>query len=57
MWNVEVNNVVVKSYPYKVQAYTYCLMNGYVYSGWDDWERGSIGHICTLDERVKIRKV
>lgn len=53
-WKVFVNNVQVKSYPFKLQAITYCLMNGYVYSGWDDWEFGSRGSICVLDERVKI---
>ena len=54
-WTVLVNNVPVKTYPFKAQAFTYCLMNGYVYSGFDDWEfGGSIGSICVLDERVKI---
>lgn len=57
MYQVLVDNVCVKEYPYKIQATMYCLMKGYVYSGWDDWENGSIGRIVVLDPKVKIRKV
>ena len=57
MYQVLVDNVCVKEYPYKIQATMYCLMKGYVYSGWDDWENSSIGGIVILDPEVKIRKV
>lgn len=48
MYQVTVNNVVVKTYPFKVQAVIYCFMNGYVTSG-----RGWY----FLNERVKISEV
>lgn len=51
MWQVIVNNTVVKEYKHEVQAVMYCYMNGYVYSGIDDWTNRF--HVC-LDERVKI---
>lgn len=53
MWNVYVNNVRVKSYPYKLQACIYCWMNGYVYSGIDDWTNR---YLVALDERVRIEE-
>ncbi len=33
MYNVYVNNELKKSYKYKIQAVTYCFLNGYVTSG------------------------
>lgn len=48
MYQVIVNNKVVKTYQFMLQAITYCFMNGYVSSG-----RGWY----FLDERVKIREV
>lgn len=47
MYQVVVNNKVVKTYPFKIQAIIYCFMNGYVTSG-----RGWY----FLDDRVKISK-
>lgn len=54
-YQVIVNNKVVKEYPYKIQAYTYCLMNGYVYSGYDEWN--SYSKFICLDDKVKIAEV
>jgi hypothetical protein len=45
MYQVIVNNKVVKTYPFKIQAIIYCFMNGYVTIG-----RGWY----FLDDRVKI---
>lgn len=45
MYQVVVNNKVVKTYPFKIQAIIYCFMNGYVTSG-----RGWY----FLDDSVKI---
>lgn len=47
-YQVLVNNTVVKAYPYKTQAVTYCFLNGYVSSGYD-W--------YFLNPKVEIRKV
>lgn len=47
MYQVIVNNKVVKTYPFKIQAIVYCFMNGYVTSG-----RGWY----FLDDMVKIRE-
>ena len=55
MWSVYVNGHRVKSYTYKIQASIYCFMNGYVYSGWDDFKFGSKS-IYVLDDRVEIRE-
>lgn len=33
MYQVIVNNKVVKTYPFKLQAIIYCFLNGYVTSG------------------------
>jgi hypothetical protein len=56
IYKVYVNEVLVKEYRYWVQAVTYCLMNGYVYtgSGTDEWNFGY--SITSLDPRVKIVK-
>lgn len=51
---VKVNNTKVKEYPFKLQAITYCLMNGYVYTGIDDFRNREL---LVLDDRVKIEKV
>lgn len=48
MFEVYVNDTLVKSYPYKTQAIVYCFMNGYVNTG-----RGWY----FLDDRVKIKEV
>lgn len=56
MYQVLVNNVCVKEYPYKIQAITYCLMHGYVYSGWDDWEWNFTRKVSYLDPKVQIIK-
>ena len=52
-YNVYVNNTLVKSYPFKIQAIIYCYMNGYVSEGGHDFNNG---RYIFLDERVKIRK-
>lgn len=54
MWNVYVNGVLVKSYAYKLQAVTYCLIKGYIYTGMGDWY--PYIDIAALDPRVKIVK-
>ena len=56
IYKVYVNEVLVKEYRYWVQAVTYCLMNGFVYtgSGTDEWNFGY--SITSLDPRVKIVK-
>ena len=56
IYKVYVIEVLVKEYRYWVQAVTYCLMNGYVYtgSGTDEWNFGY--SITSLDPRVKIIK-
>ena len=48
MFEVYVNDTLVKSYPYKAQAVVYCFMNGYVNTG-----RGWY----FLDDRVKIKEM
>lgn len=48
MYQVTVNNTIVKEYPFKLQAIIYCFLNGYVTSG-----RGWY----FLNERVKIKEV
>ena len=45
MFQVTVNNIVVKEFPYKLQALIYCIENGYVYKA---------GNKYRLDERVHI---
>ena len=54
MYSVYINDVKVKSYPFKIQAVVYCYMNGYVYEGGHDFDDN---WIVTLDPRVEIRKV
>lgn len=54
MWDVVFDGKVVKSYPYRIQACVYCWMEGWVYSGYDDWERNSIGEINVLHPQAKI---
>lgn len=53
---VYVGGYPVKYYRYWVQAITYCLMNGYVYtgSGTDEWNFGF--SITSLHPDVKIIK-
>lgn len=51
-WVVKVNGNIVKSYPYKWQAVMFCYMNGYVYSGLNEWN--NFKEIVCLDDRVKI---
>ena len=53
MYNVYVNNVKVKSYPFKIQAVVYCYMNGYVFEGGHDFDDN---WYVTLHDRVQIRK-
>lgn len=53
-YNVYINDTVVKSYPFKIQAIIYCYMNGYVSQGGYDFDNG---WYTFLDERVKIEKV
>lgn len=53
MYNVYVNNVKVKSYPFKIQAVIYCYMNGYVSEGLHDF---SNNWIVTLNDKVQIWK-
>lgn len=48
MYQVTVNNTVVKTYPFKIQAIIYCILSGYVTSG-RRW--------YFLNERVKISEV
>lgn len=40
---------LVRSYPFKLQAYIWCWLNGYVY------KTGRFGYI--LDDRVEIKEV
>jgi len=50
IWNVgTLRPYKLKSYPFKLQAYIWCWLNGYVYKA------GRLGYI--LDERVEIWKV
>lgn len=51
MYDVYVNNVKVKSYPFKIQAVIYCYLNGYVSSGGCDFDNG---WYYFLDEKVRI---
>jgi len=53
-YNVFINNTVVKSYPFKIQAVIYCYMNGYVSCGGYDFDNGWYRF---LDKKVKIEKV
>ena len=46
MYKVYINGVLVKKYPYEIQALIYCYMNGYVYTG---------GGWYFLDDRVRIK--
>lgn len=55
MYNVEVDGITVKSYPYKIQAFVYCLISGYVYTGFDEWEH--CNQFFVLDDDVKIVEV
>ena len=50
IWNVgALRPYKLKSYPFKLQAYIWCWLNGYVYKA------GRFGFI--LDERVEIWEV
>lgn len=53
MYNIYVNNQLVKSYKYEIQAVTYCFMKGYISSGGYDFYNG---WYYFLDERVKIER-
>lgn len=55
IYQVIVNNTVVKEYPHKWQAVMYCYLNGYVYSGLNEWNNFK-GIVC-LDDRVKIEEI
>lgn len=50
---VLVNDKVVKTYKYRIQAIIYCLLKGYVYSGTSEW---SGKYHSFLDPKVKIRE-
>lgn len=56
-YQVLVNNSIVKSYTHWIQAVTYCIMNGYVYTGQgtDRWNYGY--SVTSLDPRVEIRRI
>lgn len=43
------NMGLVKTFPYKLQAYIWCWLNGYVYKA------GRFGY--TLDDRIEIKEV
>lgn len=56
VYKVYVNDTLVKEYRYWIQAVTYCIARGYVYTGngTDEWNfRYSV---TSLDPRVKIIK-
>lgn len=54
IYKVIVNGTVIKEYPHREQAEAYCLINGYVFEGYDEWN--SYEHIVTLDNKVKIEE-
>ena len=33
MWQIIIDNEIIKEYKYEAQAITYCFLNGYIYSG------------------------
>lgn len=47
MYKVYINNNIVKTYKYQIQAVTYCFLNGYVTTG-----RG----LYFFNPKVQIRK-
>ena len=51
MYQVILNNNVIKSYPYKIQAVIWCFLNGYVYSGGYDFDNK---RYYFLDDSIKI---
>jgi hypothetical protein len=55
-YKIYVGNTLVKEYRYWLQAITYCLMNGYIYSGsgTDKWNFGY--NVISLHPKVKIIK-
>lgn len=53
-YQVIVNDTIVKEYPFKLQAETYCMNNGYVYQGNDEWNH--FKQMTVLDGRVKIKE-
>lgn len=53
-YQVIINDDVIKEYPYKIQAYTYCILNGYVTTGYDEWN--GFKRLVFLDDKVKILK-
>ena len=55
MYEVYVNNRKVKEYPFKLQAITYCFMNGYIACGSGDF--GIHKRYYFMNPKVKIRKV
>ena len=52
MYLVKVNNTIVKKYKHKEQAEAYCLLKGYIYTGYDEWNY--FDKVVVLDPRVKI---
>lgn len=54
MYKVILNNNIVKSYPYKIQAIVWCFLNGYVYSGGYDFDNK---RYYFLDDSIKIERV
>lgn len=48
MYQVIVNNAIVKTYPYKLQATIYCFLSGYISSGYG-W--------YFLNPKVEIKEV
>ena len=48
--------IVFKEYPYKLQAIIWCFMNGYAYSGFDEWKHGR-ERLYILDPRIEIVEV
>lgn len=46
MYSILINNKCVKTYPTEYQAYTWCILKGYVY-----WTQ-RLGYI--LDQNVKV---
>lgn len=52
MYLVKVNDTIVKKYKHKEQAETYCLLKGYIYTGYDEWNH--FDKVVVLDPRVKI---
>lgn len=48
MYQILINNNIVKEYPFKLQCITWCILNGYVCNG---------GMMHWLIPTVKIKKI